>query len=590
MLFLNLIYHRIFRVAIVACIAVVLAGCPSLPHQSVSDDGSSPSYYYLDKMADTSGSAQIDYQILAARALLREGNITKAEQLLNSLPKDLNDNQLKEGFLLAGEIQVAKRSPNNARIALSKLIANQLTPNQQIRYYQIQIKSADKKDMLTQLRAYVALEQLVDNGRKQEVINDSWDVLSSMSASTLNSLVINADENTLRGWLDLVRIYADNRNAIAKLQSEIRNWQIRNPQNPYAKMLPTRLAGIIGFETINVSNVALLLPLEGQAQVFSDAIQSGFKAAMKESNASGVQLTVYDTTKQPVAEILQQIERSTVPTVIVGPLLKSDVNKTVNMKTPLTVLTLNKPDSAQNITNMCYFALAPEDEAREAAEFIATKKQRLPLIIAPRNDLGQRMAKAFDAQWATLNGTGALVQYFDSANDLKESMNHRTGIKLTGSPVLGAHPMPAGKVDAVYIIANQEELTLIRAMIDMEVGNRISASSVYASSRSNFSSTGPDFRLEMEGIRFSEIPLLAGSNSRVFQTALKEFNGDYSQVRLYAFGMDAWKLINSLAEIRQLPNYQIKGYTGTLTANNECVINRKLSWLEYRQGSIVAAR
>lgn len=590
MLFLNLIYHRWHRAVIAAFMALLLAGCPSLPYQELSDDGSASSYYYLDKAAQNSGATQIDYQILAARALLREGNIAKAEQLLNSLPKDLSDNQLKEGFLLTGEIQIAKRNPKNARLALSKLIISQLNKKQQARYYQIQIQSADKKDVLTQLRGYVMLEQLVDTAKRQDVINNSWDLLSSLSATTLNGLTIQANEDTLRGWLDLVRIYAANRDNMSKLQNEIKSWQIRYPQNPYSKSLPTRLAGILGFETINISNVALLLPLEGQAQVFSQAIQSGFKAAMQNSGASGVNLTIYDTTKRPVSELLQEIERTALPTVVVGPLLKSEVNQTVNVKTTLTVLTLNKPDSSKNLANMCYFALAPEDEAREAAAFIATKKHRLPLIIAPRNELGQRMANAFDSQWASQNNTGALVQYFHNANDLKESMNHRKGIKLTGTPVVSEHLMPDGRVDAVYIIGNQEELALIKAMIDMEVGNRISSSSVYASSRSNYSSTGPDFRLEMEGVRFSEIPLLSGVNSSVYQKAIKEFNGDYSQVRLYAFGMDAWRLINSLAEIKQLPNYQIKGYTGTLTANNHCVINRKLSWLEYKQGSIVAAR
>lgn len=589
MLFLNLTYNHLHRAMIVVCMALLLAGCPSLLHQDVSDDGSAPSSYYLEKANQTGGSAQVDYQILAARALLREGDIARSEQIVNSLPQDLTNNQLKEGFLLTGEIQVAKRNPKLAQLALSKLTVGSLSASQQARYYQIQIQSADRQDPLTKLRSFVALEQLVGGKTHQDVINASWDYLVSLPASTINGLAINSNEETLRGWLDLYAVYMINRNNLARLQGAIKQWQAQYPQNPYSVTLPARLAGIVGFEPIKVTNVALLLPLDGQAQVFSKAIEAGFRAGMNESNAYGVHLDVYDTTRQSVPLLMQQLEASGVH-VIVGPLLKSEVNQAMNTQINLPVLTLNKPDSIRNIANMCYFALAPEDEAREAAAFISNNRHKLPLIIAPRNELGQRVARAFDGQWARQNGSGALVQYFDSVQDLKESMNHRTGIRLTGSPVVSGHIMPEGRVDAVYIFGNPEELNLIKAMIDMEIGNRVTSSSIYASSRSHFAGTGPDFRLEMDGIRFSDIPLLAGANGGVYQTAMRELGGDYSLVRLYAFGMDAWKLANSLAEMRQLPNYQVRGYTGTLTANNSCVINRKLSWLEYRQGSIAVVR
>lgn len=589
MSFFNLIYKRLYKVIAITGIAFLLAGCPGLlPQQTISDDASSPSSFYLDKAEQNSGSAKVDYQILAARALLREGNTPASEQLLNSL-QQLNDYQIKEKALLTAEISVAKRNYSAARNVLNQLTVNTLDKNQQARYYQVQIAAADKQDVLTQLRGYVMLEQVTTSPEKhQDAIDGSWNVLSSLSATTLNKLVIREDENTLRGWLDLTRIYAANRTELSKLQTEIANWQAQYPQNPYNKTLPTRLAGLLQFSTLNVSQVALLLPLNGQAQQFSKAIKAGFEAGMKASQASNVQLTIYDTTTQPVAELLAQLEAANTP-VIVGPLLKPDVSQLINSKPTLTVLALNKPDTVVNLNNVCYFALAPEDEAREAANYIAKNQHKAPLIIAPRNEFGQRVAKAFDEQWSNMNGTGAVVQYFGNTASLTESMNRRSGIRLTGSPVTSGAAVSSSSVDAVYIVATQAELTLIKAMIDMEAGNRVRPSSMYASSRSNNSAAGPDFRLEMDGIRFSEIPLLSGADNKAYQAAAKDFSSDYSQLRLYAFGMDAWKLVNSFAEIRQLPNHKINGYTGALTANNDCVINRNLSWLEYRQGSIVIA-
>lgn len=64
-------------------------------------------------------------------------------------------------------------------------------------------------------------------------------------------------------------------------------------------------------------------------------------------------------------------------------------------------------------------------------------------------------------------------------------------------------------------------------MIAMRTGSQ-SGIVLYASSRSAQGGSGPDFRLEMEGLQFSEIPMLAGSNPALMQQALMHTNNDYS--------------------------------------------------------------
>lgn len=57
----------------------------------------------------------------------------------------------------------------------------------------------------------------------------------------MNSPVINADENVLQGWLDLLRVYQDNKQDPDLLKAGIKDWQNRYPKNPAAKTLPARL-------------------------------------------------------------------------------------------------------------------------------------------------------------------------------------------------------------------------------------------------------------------------------------------------------------------------------------------------------------
>ncbi len=194
-----------------------------------------------------------------------------------------------------------------------------------------------------------------------------------------------------------------------------------------------------------------------------------------------------------------------------------------------------------------------------------------------------------------------LQQRLGSTAELKSGVNGG-GISLTGSPVStlpssvdsslgspGDVPVSSGgSIDAAYIVATPEQIGYIKPLIAMRNGSQSNVT-LYASSRSAQGTSGPDFRLEMEGLQYSEIPMLAGSNPALMQQALSAVRNDYSLARLYAMGADAWSLANHFAQMRQSPGYELNGNTGDLTATPDCVINRKLSWLKYQQGQIVAA-
>ena len=203
----------------------------------------------------------------------------------------------------------------------------------------------------------------------------------------------------------------------------------------------------------------------------------------------------------------------------------------------------------------------------------------------------------FPAMEGTITGISLIGSIADRAG-----VNGGGGIALSGTPVstlpsaqnsiLGsADEMPVssgGSVDAAYILATPEQIAYIKPMIAMRNGSQSNVT-LYASSRSAQGTAGPDFRLEMEGLQYSEIPMLAGSNPSLMQQALSAVRNDYSLARLYAMGADAWSLANHFTQMRQTPGFELNGNTGDLTANQDCVINRKLSWLKYQQGKIVPA-
>ncbi|WP_163613450.1 penicillin-binding protein activator [Klebsiella variicola] len=655
------------------------------------------SSFYLQQMQQSTNDSKTNWQLLAIRALLQEGKKQQAIDLYNHLPSNLNSTQAREQSLLAVEVKLAQNDYQGARTLLAKLDPTSLDQPQQARYWQAQIDASQGKPSLTLLRALIAQQPLLSDAKqRQKNIDATWQALTSMPQDQANALVINADENTLQGWLDLQRMWFDNRNDPTLLKAGVKDWQTRYPQNPGAKMLPTALVNMQNYKPASTNKIALFLPLNGQASIFGRTIQQGFEAAKngapsvtgsavpaqvaQAANVSGnddvvspsqaeisdltatgsraepvqaptqdqaapaaepaaqepaaaatpqttaspvtqpvtaptaqpqpavasaanasAELKIYDTTSQPISQLLAQAQQDGA-TLVVGPLLKENVDDVIKSNTPLNVLALNQPEKVESRANLCYFALSPEDEARDAARHIHQQGKQTPLLLVPRGALGDRVVSAFADEWLKLGGASVLQQRFGSTAELRAGVNGGGGIALTGTPVstlpsaqnssLGsADEMPVssgGSVDAAYILATPEQIAYIKPMIAMRNGSQNNVT-LYASSRSAQGTAGPDFRLEMEGLQYSEIPMLAGSNPALMQQALSAVRNDYSLARLYAMGADAWSLANHFTQMRQTPGFELNGNTGDLTATQDCVINRKLSWLKYQQGKIVPA-
>jgi outer membrane PBP1 activator LpoA protein len=132
-----------------------------------------------------------------------------------------------------------------------------------------------------------------------------------------------------------------------------------------------------------------------------------------------------------------------------------------------------------------------------------------------------------------------------------------------------------GGVDAAYILATPEQIAYIKPMIAMRNGSQSNVT-LYASSRSAQGTAGPDFRLEMEGLQYSEIPMLAGSNPALMQQALSAVRNDYSLARCMPWA--TWSLAN---HYRNAPDAGLRAERQYRRSDGhqDCVINRKLSWL-----------
>ena len=548
---------------------LILAGCNAnfMGNSFTSElkkDANASSEFYMNKIGQTQKiEDQQTYKLLAARVLVTENKVPQAQALLNEL-STLNPDQLLDKSLIEAHIAAVQGNNQHAEDLLRRVDLTQLSSSQVGRYYAVKARIAENKNaIIDAVKARIQIDQvLTDVPRKQENNDRTWALLRQANRGLLNNT---PDEGNLAlaGWLALARAYNDNLSQPTQLSQALQNWKLAYPNHSASYLFPTELQGLFNFQQTSLSQVALLLPLSGNGQILGNTIKSGFDAAKGDNTA--VQVQVYDTVATPINDIIAQAKQAGIRAII-GPLLKQNVDSVLNNPSAIQgmdVLALNSTPNARAIGQVCYYGLSPEDEAESAANKMWKDGIQAPMVAVPQNDLGQRTATAFNIRWQQLSGTDANIKYYNQTGDV--------GVALQGQNVQG-----------LYVVAKSEELADVKSVID----NSGSNIKLYASSRSNSSNNGPEYRLLMNGLQFSDIPFFKDTDSAQYQKIATNTNGDYSLMRLYAMGADAWLLISHFNELRQVPGYQIDGLTGKLSAGPNCNIERDMTWFQYQNGGI----
>lgn len=555
-------------------IALFISACTSVNPitESIKDEAYSSSEFYINKADQTKAKEdKISYQLLAVRKLIDENKEYEAQNTFSEIQvAEMNDVQKLEYALVSAQLAALQGKNEMAISQLKAVQPSLLSPAQRLRYIQTQARiAANQNDAIGIVRARSQLNAYYKMNRERQENNDIiWQTLRDANRGMLERTVPEAGEMELAGWLALINIYNQNVTTPAQMPQAINNWKNQYPNHSAVTVMPTELQGVNNFQQTQLNSVALLLPLSGDAQILGDIIQRGFNDA-KADDPTAVQ--TFDTSSSDVNSLITQAKQQGA-NIIVGPLLKSRVDEM--LLSPeiqnINVLALNATENARNIAQACYYGLSPESEAQAGAEKMYRDGHRVAIVAAPQDDFGNRSAEAFAKRWRQLSGTDADVRYYNQPLDSVASIQN-AGVTKAG----------------LYVLGGAEQVVEIKQGIDSS--NLKDRLVIYTSSRSNSPNNGIDFYTAMEGVKFSEVPLLADTTSNEYQKAENLANSDFSMMRLYAMGADAWSLATKFNEFRHIPGYKISGLTGELKAGQNCNIERSLSWLQYQNGSIQQA-
>lgn len=566
--------QKMKTVFVPSALAVLLAACSGSNFtETLKDEAYANSEFYINKIEQsTKLEDQQTYRLLAVRKLIDENKSYEAQNTFAEINQEkLNDLQKLEYSLLSSQLAALQGNDAVALDLLKNLPQAQLSQSQLLRFYQTQAKIANnRKDVLEEVRARALIDNyLTDNQRRQENNDQIWQLLRNANRGMIEKASAGAGELSLAGWLSLVQRYNSNMNNPASLPQVIENWKAEYPSHTANSLMPSELKEVSSFQQTQLNGVALFLPMSGDASALGELIKRGFDDA---KGTDSIPVKIYDTDNKTIEELLTEAKNDGAQTII-GPLLKPRIDEMLASAQigNINVLALNSTENARAIPKVCYYGLSPEAEAKSAAERFFRDGLSNAVISAPQSDFGQRSSDAFAQRWRQLTGKDVDVRYYNEPLDSVASLQNN----------------PIGSGSGLYVLGTAEQLLQIKQGIDS--ANLAGQFPIYSSSRSNSASNDEEFRTAMEGVKFSEIPLLADVDSEEYRKAGSLANNDFAMMRLYAMGSDAWSVANKFNEFRQIPGYKVSGLTGVLSAGTNCNIEREMKWLQYRSGVVTSA-
>lgn len=543
------------------------------------------------------------YQLLAMELLIEHGKADEVRKRLDGFnTRALDENHHYRLDLLQAQLALARDNAPLALQKLPKISAEYPLPIQAAVLRTRAIALAKLGYLHESLNVRLDLDRVLNKLPDKEHAQSAnhrviWSILQATPTDALQALSTKEDP-ILHGWVELVL------NIRAALESgldrdlAINNWLSRFPRHPGAGTLAKTLLDQHDFVSAYPDKLALLLPLSGRYAAQAKAIRDGFLTAYF-GHDTGVRpgVRIYDTGGDP--EQARQAHRQASEegaALIVGPLQKDEVSRLVdekNIKVPVLALNYASDDSSYS-ANVIQFGLLPEDEARQAAELAIIKDQTRAVIFTPNNAHGARLASTFAQRYTELGGRVLTTEKYspetdDHGHPIQRALNIsqsetrdsilRSVLKLNTK----FEPRRREDVEAIFLVANPQQARNFRAQLKYYNSGDVS---IYATSQAYTGIVNTKLDRDSDGIVFTDMPwVLQGQANSNFAKVAQHWPRDLQKFpRLYALGLDAYRIIPYLARLHGNPYERFPGLTGNIALDASNRIHRELLWATFIEG------
>ncbi|MDD5181474.1 MAG: penicillin-binding protein activator [Gallionellaceae bacterium] len=309
-------------------------------------------------------------------------------------------------------------------------------------------------------------------------------------------------------------------------------------------------------------HIALLLPLKSATFKYAaEAVQQGFMAAANsQTQPASLPVRVYeseDEGRDVVALYPQAIANGA--RAVVGPLTRDGVAALAadpGIAVPTLALNIG---ATKSVDKLYFFGLSAEAEAHQAAQLAAAANLRKAAIVSNGTPLSRRLSQAFAEEWKILGGRiTAEILYNDDPAKLAN--------------------LPEAPGSMVFLAADAKTARLIHPYLSI-------ALPVYATSQLFNGNADTLTNYDLNNTHFVDMPWLLQPDHpavMIYPRASQALGPDME--RLYALGIDAFRLLQIMLDNSYRTALPLDGVTGIIRLNGNHQFQREAIPAQIRQG------
>jgi len=557
---------------------------------------------YIGLATEASGSERDRLTLLAIEQWLFAGDGRRASNALRTVPAPSGGALLWLWSADSAALSLWEGDPDAALALLDPLSRQPLPTQHRIRVEALRADAwFQKGDPLRAVDLYIQRENwLEDQGSIDANRQRLWAGLSVSNVQDLRNGAAVTFDPVVRGWLTLAALANSTGQQGIGWGNGLVRWQASYVDHPAISVL----ADLSLPETSLLNyprQIALLLPLSGNAEVQGNAIKNGFLGAYI-SAVSGIdsqqEIRIYDVNANGVGQAYGQAVQDGAE-FVVGPLLRRSVAElATELLLPVPILSLNYlADNQPSPPGFYQFALAPEDEAASAARRAIEDGVKRAVALVPANDWGRRVMASFATEFEGLGGT--LLEYrsyeptsqdfaFEIENlmALSQSVQRYQRLRANVGGPLQFDPRRRQDVDFVFLAADAKAGRLIKSQLKFHYSGELpvySTSFIYSMDGRSDS--------DLNDVMFADAPWIVSPPAWI-----SDYPDIYSEywpaerrlARLHAMGYDAYHLVGELFNARETGMEEIVGATGKLFLTTDGRVHRKLAWARFERGQPTA--
>lgn len=494
-------------------------------------------------------------------------------------------------------LALAENRPEDAIALLAALAPERLTTELASDIYSLRAQAYSQtgrlgESLMRRMQLAPIIQDLAARRQNQDAI---WEALLAMPQDQLSQWTHEAPGDAVLPWLELALIAKQSDTATFLRDAGL--WRRNHPLHPaseqvLAEML-AQMAPKLAPKLQGPALIAVMLPLEGPLSGPGTAVRDGLLAAYYAEGAERPHLRFYDTGSDPdtTRSIYQQAVQEQARWVI-GPLSKEAVDRLAQAQSlPLPTLALNYTDRDTAPERFYQFGLAPEDEARDVAERAWQDGHKLALALTPQGPWGDRIFQAAEARWTQLGGEIVAHREFSTRpGELSGTVASLLRARQPAQRMRASsdHDAHSAAADVVLMFALPRQAREIPALLRFHHAGDIP---VYTTSHGYPGTRDQEALRDMEGVIVCDMPWVLSEESS--QAPLREAIAherpeSFQQFkRLYALGVDAYRLLGELERLRDERESQVAGVTGMLSLDQNRRVHRHVPCARLAGGKAV---